>query len=91
MVLKITGLGGSDCLYIRAADYLHHCYTCKTDKQACWKAAIVCQLPLGVWMLRISRYNLECHFQLAKRKPPGMKMSILVAPTFLPDQTENQF
>lgn len=52
MGLKITGLGGSDCLYIRAADYLHHCYTCKTDKQACWKAAMVRQLPLGVWVLR---------------------------------------
>lgn len=43
MVLKITGLGGSDCLYIRAADYLHHCYTCKMDKQA-----YVGKLPLYV-------------------------------------------
>lgn len=40
---KITGLGGSDCLYIRAADYLHHCYTCKMDKQA-----LVGKLPLYV-------------------------------------------
>lgn len=87
MVLKITGLGGSDCLYIRAADYLHHCYTCKTDKQACWKAAIVRQLPLGVWMLQISCYNLECHFQLAKKKAALTgKGKLFLLQNFMPDQ-----
>lgn len=36
---RVTGFGGSDCLYIRAADYLHHCYTCKMDMQTCLNAA----------------------------------------------------
>lgn len=81
MVLKITGLGGSDCLYIRAADYLHHCYTCKRDKQARWKAAIVRQLPLGVGTLRVPA-AIWMPFSAGREKASGKKTGIIFAPTF---------
>lgn len=81
MVLKITGLGGSDCLYIRAADYLHHCYTCKMDKQACWKAATVCQLPLGVRSYQFPATIWNAIFQWQKTKQAGIRI-FSFAPTF---------